>query len=227
MRPVPRARDASRAHESPFRFEPLGPSVFPVGDGPFRARGLAYLATLEYVDKRLSGGRSALVDALGPGDPWASYLDQICVATGEYDVSPLLRVYLVGARQRGVSAAAFIERRAAGSGAEVPQHLWKALLGRPSTEAMAERMHVAFNRYFPPCEAHPIAVKPGRFEGELSRLPAPMCGLYTAATSGFWLGALPLAGGSDIRATFEAPVTDGELRGVPLVKVRFAVTWSG
>src|SRR5262249_12563957 len=142
-----------------------------------------------------------------------------------YDVSPLLRVYLATAALKKTSVAAFIERRSRWSATSDASGVWKPLLKTSSPDKMAERTHLAFNRYFKPAEARPLSVAPGRVEGELSKMPRPMDGLYMASTIGWVAGALELAGARDAFVTFDQIQADGELRGVPLVKARFVATW--
>src|SRR5262245_5160266 len=105
------AMTASASLPDSWSYEPLPVSRFALGEGPFRVRGLAYVTALEYVDRRLAGGRRALYDALGPKDPHAPYLDQIFVVGGLYDVSPLVRLYVGAAKVAKMDVGAFIERR--------------------------------------------------------------------------------------------------------------------
>lgn len=209
----------------PFRYDPLGPARFPIGQGPFRARGLAYVSSLKYVDTRLPGGRPAFLATLGADDPFTPFFDQLFLVGGEYDVSPLLRLFDVCAQIEGVYVGRFIEARAYRSAESDAQGVWRSMLKGPTPEAMAERTHLAFNRYFPPCQAATITARPGRFEGELRGIPASMSGLYTSCTSGFISGAVALTGATDMRSEWERPRPDGMLQGVPLERVRFAVVW--
>jgi hypothetical protein len=208
-----------------FRYEPLGPARFPVGDGPFHARGLAYVSAFKYVDGRLPGGRAAFLAALGAADPFAPFYEQIFLVGGEYDVSPLLRLYEVAALIEGVFVGRLIENLARRSAESDAQGVWKSMLKGSTPEDMATRTHLAFNRYFPPCRSVALAARPGRFEGELLGLPACMVGLYGSCTAGFIAGAVALAGASAARTDWERPVPEGTLGGVPLERVRFAVTW--
>jgi len=210
----------------PLRFQPLDPKRFPLGTGPFRARGLAFVAALEYIDTRLPGGRTAFFAALGKDDPHAPYYDQLFVMSGDYDVSPLVRLYTVVAGLEGMSAARFIEDRSRWSARSTSQGLWKPLLKASSPEEMAERTHLAFNRYFTPCTAKPLGVQKGRFDGELAQIPACMNGIYRCATAGFISGAVELVGAKQARFEWQRPTPDGEIEGVPLEKVRFSALWS-
>ncbi|NUP06688.1 MAG: hypothetical protein HOW73_11595 [Polyangiaceae bacterium] len=209
-----------------FRIEPLPPSLFPIGDGPFRVRGLAYTTALEYVDTRLPGGRPALLAELGHDDPWAAYLQQIFVVAGDYDASPLVRVFCAVAKLKNRPVAEFIERRSRASAKADVHGMWKPLLKTSSPEAMAERLHIAFNRYFRPCEAQNLSVTPGRFEAELTKMPEPMAGLYVSSTRGFVSAALSAAGARDADIVMAPPGPDGREGPVPLLRARFVATWT-
>jgi hypothetical protein len=209
-----------------WRYQPLEPRVFAVGEGPFRARGLAYAGALRYVDKKLPGGRAALVAALGPGDPYAPFYERLFLAIADYDVSPLVRLYAAAARVEGVPIARFIEARARWSGGADPKGIWKRPLRGTTPEEVAERLSFAFNRYFPPCVARPLGAAPGEFSGELSKLPACMNGLYAQSTIGFFIGALEGAGARDVRVEFASPVAEGTHAGVAVERARFVVRWS-
>lgn len=219
--------DPTRAstHAEPWRVEPLPPSQFKVGEGPFRVRGLAYLNALDYADKRLPGGRAALLAEL-EGDPYAPYLEQIFIVSADYDVSPLARLFVACAKLEGQPPLQFIQRRSEAS-ARIDLHgMWKPLFKTSSPEAMAERLHMAFNRYYQPCEARNVGLEPGRFVAELGKLPQPMAGVYVSSTRGFVHAALELAHARGVEVFFEPAVPDGKLEGVPLLRTRFAVTWS-
>jgi len=202
------------------RFEPLSPNAFPGGREPFRVRGLAYVAALDYLDKT---GERAVTRTLSGVD--AAHFDQLFVASGDYDVSPLVTLYVALARAARVTPATFVETRSRKSAVQMTAGIWKPMLKTSSPEAMAERTYLAFNRFFEPTRAATIAVTPGRFEGELSRVPAPIGGFYVASTIGFVAAALELAGAKRVDVKFTTQAPDGELEGVPLERMRFVATF--
>ncbi len=209
----------------PWRFAPLDHPQFPVGTGPFHARGLAYNHAFHYVDQRVAGGRAAFLERFGKEDPLRSFYDQIFLVAGEYDISPLLRLFLIGAELGGVDVGSFIRKRALASGATDTKGIWKPALHGATAREVAPRLSFAFDRYYPPCAAEAGPAEAGRFEGELRRIPSCMNGLYAESTVGFYLGALGAVGARDIRVRFEQPAADGSLARVPLERLRFAVTW--
>ncbi|MEO7328156.1 MAG: hypothetical protein ABI193_06240, partial [Minicystis sp.] len=111
-----------------WQYQPFGLQQFPLGEGPFRIRGLAYMTALKYVDTRLRGGRAAFLDALGKGDPYAPYYDRIFLVATDYDISPLLRLYAVVAALEGVEIGDFIGQRSRWSAESTIKGVWKPIL---------------------------------------------------------------------------------------------------
>ncbi len=204
-----------------WRYEPLSLSQFPLGQGPFHVRGLAYTTSLAYADKKLGRGRA--IEALG-ADPYAPFFAQIFVLGSTYDISPLLRLYQVLARLEKISIGRFVEERARWSAGALTQQLWRHLFRAGSPEGMAEKLHLAFNRYFHPCSAKTTVAR-GRVDGELTKIPGPMAGLYVSSTVGFIGGALEKVGARSVKLEFETPKYEGQLLGITLERLRFNATW--
>src|SRR5678815_2331030 len=156
-----------------MRFEPLSPKAFPGGREPFRVRGLAYIAALDYLAKT---SNRAIARSIPGVD--VAYFDQLFVASGDYDISPLVALYVELARAAHVLPGDFVVARSRKSAAEMTAGVWKPILKTTSPAAMAERTYLAFNRFFEPTRGTTIAVTDGRFEGELVSVPAPICGFY-------------------------------------------------
>jgi hypothetical protein len=208
----------------PWRFEPLSLDRFPLGEGPFRVRGLAYVAALAFADRKLPGGRKALPALLGD-DPMGRYFDQIFVPPGSYDVSPLLALHVAAARLARQPIGRFIEQRSRLSAAHDAKGMWKPLLASAAVRPMAERLPLAYNRYFEPSHARISGLDDRRFEGELTRVAECMNGLYVHSTVGFVSGALELAGAKNVRLEWGSPVRDGAIDGVATCRVRFVAHW--
>lgn len=175
-----------------WRFEPLGSELFPVGESPFRARGLSYTNALDYVQRKTPGGRAACFARLGNG-PFRSYFDQLFLAAGDYDAAPLLALFVVAADLEHVPVGRFIEARSRASARIDAETTSRHMLRTASPELMAARLPVAFNRYFEPCQASVSRIGPSGFDGELSNIPVAMSGLYVHSTNGFVSRALELS----------------------------------
>lgn len=209
-----------------WRYEPIDVARFPLGKNPFRARGLAYDAAFRYIDGRLPGGRSAFMNALGKGDPFAAYYDQLFLVAADYDVSPLLHLLSIVSTLEGTPTSAFIQERSRWSGARDLQGLWRRSLQGPTAGEVAKRLAFAFERYFPPCTGTVLVSLADRCEGEIGRVPACMNGLYVDATIGFYIGAVEASGGKNVTVSFERPRADGVHEGVAVERLRFVARWS-
>jgi hypothetical protein len=210
--------------EARWQFEPFDPGDFPVGESPFRVRGLAYVSVLDYLKKRTPNGL-AQFESMLEGDPFLPYYRQLFVALGDYDAVPLLRLFLTAAAYEGISVARFIEERARGSARTDSEGIWKPLLSAKSLSQMVERLPVAFNRYFEPCSAQTLELGANGFVGELQGIPANMNGLYALSTQGFVSACLERAGAEGVKLEWQRPVAREHRAGVRLESIRFSASW--
>jgi len=208
-----------------FRFEPLAPKQFPVGESPFRVRGLAYVSVLDYLRKNTPAGLSQFESML-EGDPFLPYYRQLFVPLGDYDAVPLVRLFLTAAAFEGVAPARFVEDRARGSARADSEGIWKPLLSAKTLKQMVERMPIAFNRYYEPCRARVLEASDDSFVGELEGIPSPIDGLYVFSTQGFVGECLQRAGAGSVRFDWREPTRRGQLSGVQLENLRFEARWS-
>lgn len=207
-----------------FRYDPFGPEAFPIGGSPFRVRGLAYMALRHYADHKLPGGFGAVVDGL-EGDPFAAYYQQLFIAAGDYDASPLLRLFRRICDLRGREIGAFIAARSRASAAQDSTGMWKPLLKASSPMEMAKRLPLAFNRYFEPCAASVVDIRQDSFSGELGVVPEAMSGLYCQSTVGFVTGCLELAGARNATLEWTSRQPSGAHGGVPVQRWGFQARW--
>jgi hypothetical protein len=207
-----------------WRYDGQKRTAYTAGKEPFRARGLAYASAMKYVDSKLSGGRRAFADALGANDDPAFY-EQIFVVAGDYDITPLVRLFAVVAALERTPIADFIEAAARWSGSSDSKGIWKPSLHGETPQRVAAKLHFAFNRYFPPCSAQPVQSEERSFIGDLSMIPVCMDGLYAASTLGFYRGALDAVGAKDVRIDWAKPASMGTHEGVPIERLRFTASW--
>lgn len=208
-----------------FRFEPLGPELFKIGESPFRVRGLAYMALRQYAEHKVDGGFSAVVRALG-NDPFANYYQQLFIAAGDYDASPLMRMFQELSRRAGREIGSFIAARSRASAVRDSTGMWKPLLKHSTPHAMAERLPLAFNRYFEPCTASVEENEGASFSGTLKSVPESMSGLYCESTNGFVSACLEVAGASGARVEWLSREPTDALSGVAVATWRFRARWS-
>jgi hypothetical protein len=221
------ARDAatvSEMAEPRWRFEPLGVERFPVGESPYRVRGLAYVGVLDYIRNKTPGGFASIERALGD-DPFRPYYDQLFVVLGNYDAAPLLRLFGLAAKIEGKPVGEFIERRARASARLDSAGTFRPLLSAKSLEQLTERLPLAFNRYFEPCRAVIASAAERGFGASLDAVPESMNGLYAFSTQGFVGACLEGAGAKGVRFEWARPTPSGVHAGVPSESLGFQVSW--
>ncbi len=207
-----------------WQFDPTPLERFPLGASPFRVRGLAYVAVLEYMKKRTPGGVQSVQAALA-GDPALDYITQLFVSLGDYDVVPLARLFNTATKLEATPVGRFIEERAKSSARSDSDGIWRALLSSKTLSQMVERLPITFNRYFEPCRASIVRGTDRSFTGDLSDVPSTLNGVYVFSTQGFVGTCLELSGAKNVTFEWNRPTPTGEQDGIPVECVRFTARW--
>jgi hypothetical protein len=211
--------------EKGWSFEPFsGP--FPPGSGPFRVRGTVYSGALERVAKRIPGGLAAICEAIALPEVTAVLQDGLFLASALYDIVPLIHLLGAVSRSGGPSVEQLVRSGARAAAERDVQSLYRAQMKSASAEEMAARLPRIFNRYFEPSRAEGAVVAPGAMETRFERLPAPYVGYYLWSNEGFIEGALGAIGAKEVRCAFGSAAADGDMSGIPMVRVSCRVTWS-
>lgn len=196
----------------------------PPGADPFRARGIVYLATLKYVDMKLSGGRAALRAALGQGGS-TDFVDQIFLAGSLYDIGPLIETHGACARLEGIPLRDFVVARSRESAETDIRGIYRVMLRLSSSTKVAERLPRAFSRYFVPCRATARDVQSGLIDARFSCLPRPTAQWYLYAVEGFVSRALELAGARDVSFSWKPPEPDAPMGSIETVALDAVIRW--
>lgn len=199
---------------------------FAVGAGPFRVRGTVLSGALDRIERRVPGGFAAVREAIGEPAVLAFFEDAIFLASALYDIVPLIHLVRALARLAGQSTDQLVRSGAKSAAERDVQSLYRAQMKSASPEEMASRLPRIFNRYFEPSRAEEVSVGPGVMETRFERLPAPYAGYYVWSNEGFIEGALGASGARDVRCVFSGPTPDGEISGIPLVRVGCKITWT-
>lgn len=195
------------------------------GEGPFRVRGTVYSGNVEYVEKRLPGGLSAVFTQIGIPDVERFFRDTIFLAASLYDIEPLMHFARAVARIEGIPIEKYIRRSSHFAALQDVAGKYRAQLRSATSEDMAARLPPIFGRYFEPCRAEVLSVEKDHSELRYSGLPASAIGLHIWACEGFVAGALEATGARDIRFAWTTPLPDGDVEGVPVQAVRCRITW--
>jgi hypothetical protein len=127
-----------------WHFEPLGPTLCPIGESPFRVRGLAYVSVLDYVRRKTPGGFAAVETPSPAIRSWRTSTS--CSSPSE--ITTPCRSALVRAGGRSNASRSVISSSAGRVRlrARCHRNLSPAAPGQPLAQ-LIERLLLTFNRY--------------------------------------------------------------------------------
>ncbi len=199
-------------------------SRFPPGASPFRAKGNVYRALLESADKRVPGGREAVLALIDDPVLRAFYL-QPFLAASSYDIFPLIPFGVAGAKILGVPYGEFVRGGAEFTALRDMNGIYRVLLKLASPEMVIARIPRILAQYFD------FGSVEGQFRGERSYeatargLPKPIAFWLTNIAHGFIPVVLEKAGARRVDMRVRNPTETHVEHGVQLVDVSFDVRW--
>ena len=199
--------------------------LHPPGGGPFLARGLVYVASLNYVEKKTPGGLQALLKHVGDSRI-TSFFEQLFITAGKYDIAPLIALHVAAADLEGTSTEHFCHARSRESAEHDIKGIYRMLLRFTSTTKVAEKLPHAFNRYFSPCRCRLTGVSRGQLRASFAQFPEPTAGWYVQAVEGFVSRALEMAGAEDVRFKWSNVRADDDVAGVSTVALDVEIAWT-
>lgn len=201
--------------------------TFAPGSSPFHAKGLVYGGAREFWERTVPGGCSAVRSAIAAtGDAQlAGFLDQPFVASGLYDILPIIPLSAMAARLRGVPHAQHVRENAAWMAERDLRGVYRIILAVTSIEMVASRLGGLSMKYFDFGRAETSRVGDRVLESRRSGIPAQIAPWFIFAADGFVPVALKLAGAKSVRLRYSQPTPDGLLHGIPGVQIRFEIHW--
>lgn len=190
----------------------------------FRTKGIGYRGHMEYVAKHVKGGVAAM-NAAFDSDELRAYFAQPFVASGWYDVMPLVYAGDVCARLMGVPLDTFLRARAkhqvdldlAGVYGFLARFANKGLIARGVSDATA--------RYFDFLTVESHQTLPDRVETHINGVPVAIVD---------WMGVLMVAysdavfdavGKPGHAARYRRGVTRAQKYGVPITDFVIEIRW--
>ena len=203
------------------------PPVFAPGESPFHGKGLVYGGAREFWEQRVPGGNAAIEAALAErGDQaLARFLRGPFVASGLYDILPVVPLSAVAARLAGVSHAQMVRENAGWLAERDLRGVYRLILALASVEMVALRLGKLSMQYFDFGKAESVRLRDKAVESRRSGIPAALAPWFIFAADGFVPVALKLAGAQSVRLRHSNPVPDGVVQGVPAVQIRFEMQW--
>jgi hypothetical protein len=203
------------------------PAAFAPGASPFRAKGLVYGGARDFWEQRLPGGVAAVENLLVAqgDDALARFLKGPFVASGLYDILPIVPLSAAAARVAGVSHGQIVREAAAWMAERDLRGVYRIILSLASVESVAMRLGKLSMQYFDFGAADTKRLRDHVVESRRTGIPAPVAPWFVFAADGFVPVALKLAGAQWVRLRHEEPVAEGTLHGVPSVQIRFEIHW--
>lgn len=174
-------------------------------DERFEIRGRAWSRTLQYLDKKLPD-RAMALQPLSAED--RGYIErEMFIDAGWYALGPYVRLMRTVASMTGLGVEELMRRQAMQTASVDSTGTYRPLLSG-GTRKLTTRLHLAFNRYFRPCEAVPVDATRTSARYELRHLPASALPFFRGTNEGFVRGALEQAGAQDVEVVYDPPRPD-------------------
>jgi hypothetical protein len=198
--------------------------TFPPGTSPFRTKGNVYRALLESADKRVPGGREAVLALIEEPDLRAFYLQNF-LAASSYDIFPLLPFGMAGAKIVGIPYGEFVRRGAEFTALRDMNGIYRVLLKLASPEMVIARIPRILAQYFDFGSVEGQFIGARCYEATARGLPKPIAFWLTNISQGFIPVVLAKAGARHVSMRVRAPAETHVEQGVRLVDVSFDVSW--
>jgi hypothetical protein len=194
------------------------------GEGPFRIKGSGYNLHQRWVEESLPGGMEAQMRRLGPlaDHPFFS---EIFLASGMYDVFPLVALGYVCAELRDEPLTTFVEMRARYQAEKDLQlfRKWMVKLAGPAT--LAKRFPSILASYFDFGEAS-SDVGVDAVSGRMNGAPQILAPWLIATCRGFTDHALMVNGAKDVVIETHIEPRPRRTNGFALCDLCFEFRWS-
>jgi hypothetical protein len=197
---------------------------FDVGKSPFSGKGLVYAGAREFYDEIIEGG-SAAVSARLDG-ALRAFTEQHFLASGWYDILPILAFSEAAARMAGLTHRELVKRNAAWMARRDLTGVYRLMVQIASPQTVAMRLGRLSMRYFDFGTVESEATRDGVVESRRSGIPEIMARWFVWAAEGFIPVAMQTAGAKDVRVSCDPPRPEGTAHGVPTVHLRFAIAWA-
>ena len=197
----------------------------PVGQSPFRIKGMAYRLTWESCAD-VPGGAEAVIERLPSGEARA-FLTQKFLAAGWYDVLPMIwldvaRADVLGLPpERSLALGTTKHARASLGG------IYRSLLRLLSTSTAAAVLPRIVHTYYDFGTVTTSQDGPDGVYGVVRGVPALIAGWYMICSGAFAAEALSLGGAREVSVEWAPPKPAGRRDGFPLTDLSWRLRWRG
>jgi hypothetical protein len=198
----------------------------PPGQSPFQIKGNSYVGALAFYAEHAPGGVGAVLARLAHDPALVAFLRQRFREGALYDVLPMVPLHRAGAETLGRPVAATLEDLSEWQTRRDVNGIYRMLLRLPTPEALMERWARVSSQYFNFVRTEVRRLEPRAYEVSSSGVPEMLLPTYVAVVGAYTRTALLCAGARAPRTVWKAPSADGQLDGVPLVRLAREVRWT-
>ncbi|HLT36320.1 MAG TPA: hypothetical protein VK034_08540 [Enhygromyxa sp.] len=198
---------------------------FAPGEGPFHVKGGSYRGHRTFVDQHVPGGFEQMVAQLDPA--LQKFYAQPFLASGWYDLAPLVAMAPVCGAALGISADEYVRKR---SRLQVDQDIrgvYGFLAKLVSARTIARRLPHLIGLYFDFTQTITRAIEDHRVVTEHHGLPGPLAPWLSAVATAYIGRVLELTKAGEHRVVAGEFRPEGEAHGVSLVGFELEVGLAG
>lgn len=200
-------------------------SPFPIGESPFRVKGVLYQGTQAYFAKRVKGGMEALLAAI-EDPPLRAFIGQRFLAASYYDVLPVYPLIHVEARVCSQPLPVYLRQRGEWQAEQDISGVYKVMLKLASPEAVAARLPRLVTQILNFGSVQQVESSVGVRSFTLAGMPGVLVAWYMNGLTVYAQHALRLAGARTCQVTMRPAEADGQQHGVDVVRLRFDIQWT-
>ena len=191
---------------------------FPLGESPFRLKGVTFRESLTLY-ANLPGKLDAVLRAL-PDDAHRKYFAQPFTASGWYDVFAMTQLDFAAATVAGVSPFTIIQRASIDQARSAISGIHRGLINILSPKQLAWALPRVMASFFDFAQCTTRGSDDGKVTGVCQGVPKLLCPWYQAACTEWMLEALRIRG-SNPQASWRPPVVTGLKHGVAVARMEF------
>lgn len=195
----------------------------PPGKSELHVKGVVYAGIFSRLAQEPGAAEKVRAELSDPD--LRRFYDQLFLASGWYDVFPLVPLVAALARVRSV---AFDVAAAEGARIRVTEDLstiYRTVFRGARPEDVAPRLPRGLSRYLDFGRAEATCSSAGAIDISTREMPTFLLPWYMPVAGTFFKVALESAGARDVRVSWRAPDADGQRRDIPLSRVQVALTW--
>jgi hypothetical protein len=200
-------------------------SPFPIGESPFRVKGVLYQGTQSFFGTKVKGGRPALLGAIDD-ERLRAFIDQKFLPSSWYDVLPVYPLIQAEARACNLPLNVYLRARSEWQAEQDMGGVYKVLLKLANPAAVIERLPRVGAQLFNFVTSEPLDSAERMRSFALPGMPAILVPWYSNGFVIYAQHALRLAGARSVQVVMDKPDPQGQLHGVDVVRVKYTITWT-